>query len=225
MIADFSFDLETYPLRKYIEALRHERYDPRTFKPRNGAKKPETIAEQQASAAEEFEQEKDKRVRDGALSPLTGRIVVATVYDGDYFTYEARDEQDEAALITAIDRELTNRYLATALTWNGKMFDWPFLSLRAAILGVPIRRRNWFGYNNQMHIDCMAALGRERSHTYISLSRTARQLGIDGDDVGDGADIFSLVQDGQWDTIVAKNRQDCFRTLEIGKILKEAFPV
>lgn len=46
------------------------------------------------------------------------------------------------------------RHYETAVTFNGRSFDVPFIYLRSALLNVPISRKDWLGYRYQSDTHC-----------------------------------------------------------------------
>jgi hypothetical protein len=116
-----------------------------------------------------------------ALSPLTGRIVCATVAvestDGDDWKVSCIGPDNPGSAMP--ERELLDRlltYLAGVdqgcrlVTYNGADFDLPFLALRVMALGIVspwcIPQRHEYA----RHLDLMLALGKPGSLSRVCLS-------------------------------------------------------
>lgn len=154
-------DLETVATDAAADAVLSAPFNPAAFVPKNGATKPETIARQLEDAEKEWEVGKLARVDQLALSPRTGRIVCVGMHTtGVCEPMLAPTEAGEQGLLECAWQLLADA--APLATYNGLVFDVPFLVIRSALLGVkpsrdaaPLLRR----YSTAPHFDVRAVLG------------------------------------------------------------------
>lgn len=144
----FALDIETIPNTSMIPHL------PEPELKLGNIKDPDKIKAKKAEA-------KNKQIADMALNPLYGRICsYALVSDSaeQANCITAETDEEEAKLIEQILQVLNRDN--TVITYNGKVFDLPFIYKRAVLLGIDIRQ---FGalslseinkrYNNKNHVD------------------------------------------------------------------------
>ena len=100
-----------------------------------------------------------------SLSALRGRVLCGSIFPiynapphaikkkakaitfrGDTKKYREEDILDDGPLLTALRKELEKYHMI--VTWNGKLFDVPFMNARLAKHGLPL-------YQPQMHLDLM----------------------------------------------------------------------
>lgn len=122
----------------------------------------------------------------------------------------------------AIERELLARFSAavsggeiTFVTWNGRTFDFPVLSMRAFKLGVPFGwyykdRGMRYRYSEEGHLDLMDFLGDYGASRNAKLGDVARLIGLPGK-VGEvsGAGVHDIYKStvGETDDRVVQEEQ------------------
>ena len=185
------FDIETIPSARALAIP----YNPDDNPPPANYKTPDAIAghHERAKAAHAV-----GIAKTASLNPRLGRIVAIGVGD-DVRVNLAGD--DESALIGwALDTIAANGN-ARVVTFNGKAFDFRWLFIRAAMLGVEVNlpckpdeylRR----YTCDPHVDLMEVLSGSRPEKGDSLEGWALAFGIDTSKIGSGADIWPAVQRG-----------------------------
>lgn len=123
--------------------------------------------------------------------------------DGDDLELNVYDrgEQDEAEGLKAIGADL--RASRRLVTFNGRGFDMPLLSLRAMKRGVDwsfweSKRHRFGNYKKALyHYDLQDQLGDFGAARAISLDRTAKLLDLPGKRDVCGADVFELIKAGK----------------------------
>jgi predicted PolB exonuclease-like 3'-5' exonuclease len=180
-----------------------------TWTPKNGASKPETIARQKEEAEAEWESTKPERIDALALSPRTGRIVVAGVKIGDGvgMPITAASEKDEAGLLEDVWAYVLQS--APLVSFGGLDFDMPFLCTRSALLGVrpvanslshvgvtPFLRR----YVYDRHVDIRMLLANWDRHAHGTKSEWAAAFGLPAQEHS-GADVGRLYRAGDFAAI------------------------
>lgn len=164
-------------------------------------------------------EEKRKLNRDKfALSPLTGRIILAGFHDGE--SYHMFDDADEKELILKALSFLSDRHYegARLITKGGKRFDLPFLATRATILGIePQIAFQWNlllkKYDTFYHIDLEDIFEGK-------LSELGYLMGLTNSFINRGGEIGEMYETGKKDEIVAKNEEDLRLTLAIYRNMK-----
>ena len=101
----------------------------------------------------------------------------------------------------------------TIVTWNGRTFDLPVLSMRSLKHGVPF---GWYYGNRDMryrfsdtgHLDLMDYLGDFGAARYAKLGDVARLIGLPGKIDITGGDVLGIYQStaGELDTRVAEEK-------------------
>ena len=173
------FDIETSPLDREVLQSRMP-----AFEAPSGYKDPVKIA-----AAI---QAKEKTwLEDAALSPLTGRVLVIGVFDGDASQYLFGNEKGFLTQFWTIVRDVLFKS-DRLVGFNCNTFDLPFLVKRSWALGVevPAMLRNG-RYWNQDIVDLREwwQLGDRQAHG--GLDEVSRFFGEAGK-VGDGKDFAAL---------------------------------
>lgn len=191
----------------------------------------------------ECEDHSGKDARALALSPRTGRILVGGVHEPsedpdlfpDPYTFVAEPEHHERDLIVGLWARIRRAIQddRPVVTFNGHSFDFPFLLIRSAILGVDpglssralsdLRRR----YTFRPHYDVRMALTNWDNRAKGTLDEWARAFGVPVADplVSGGADVFDVWCQAQYDTIRAHCMSDLTVTAALyAKIVRVVVP-
>ena len=108
---------------------------------------------------------------------------------------------DESLLIGAFGLA-QDKYPATVVTWNGRTFDLPVLSMRAFKLGIPWGwyYKDKFGaryrYGEEGHCDLMDFLSDYGAARQMKLGDAARLIGLPGKTDMDGSKVADVVAMG-----------------------------
>ena len=127
----------------------------------------------------------DMRIRN-VFPPLhTHRICCASLLiissdEKRMHTRYAKDESEEAELLRALGPSL--RSLGRCVTWNGRGFDFPVLSLR--VMALAIEGWEWFDSRRYRfhgwHLDLMDWLREYGAARMMSLDNVSTELGLGG---------------------------------------------
>lgn len=171
-------DIETVgrPLAEFDERF----HEPllRWFDP--GAADEMTEAERKAEAERRF-----------SLWGATGRVIVIGLHNPDSGQSRILASDDEAGILTEF-WELIQAF-GLQITFNGKNFDFPFLKMRSAVLGVkPSVQLDCRRYSRQPHYDLREVLSQFENRRpggldfYCSLfGIPSPKQGLSGDQVGE----------------------------------------
>lgn len=180
--------------------------------------------------SEKVQENIDKVLKDAALSPLTGEIVIIGIYgNGKYNMLTTNSElitleKDRVDLICDSEKQMLkiawdsigdyiNDDGELLVTWNGKEFDLPFMFMRSLILGViPPAGLDYEGlihkYRNYPHLDL-------RSFIPGSMDTVMATLGIE-DKVMEGENI-----EKEWYKNPEKVMEKCINDLKRNSLLYE----
>jgi hypothetical protein len=169
-------------------------------KPRAGLRK--LIAETRSRIAA-YQNAAADRVKLLSVTPLYCRIVAIAFArsSGPIDAFTAEDPAAEKDLLQAFwTRAKSARPL---VGFNVRDFDLRVIALRSLLLGVhPSRAIDWRKYGSADVLDLMHAIHGDRCPAGFGLKHTARILGITvPDDHGDGAQVYQLVENQQWDAL------------------------
>lgn len=148
-------------------------------------------------------------IEKAALSPRSGRVcIIGYAYrdsNADGGAWESRVLVDktgaEDALLSTFDDILADLKVAHIITFNGSVFDVPFLAARAMRWGLPLRYKWPVGKWHPQHIDMFNVLGDGSLEAWmIALFDTEKE--------SSGADIADLVDEGRWDEAADHCLQD-----------------
>lgn len=117
--------------------------------------------------------------------------------------------KDEAGMLADF-AEFMTRHRPHLVTWNGRGFDLPVLTLRALRHGVSFpwyyQERDYrYRYSADGHLDLCDFLSDHGAARMISLSGAARLIGLPGKDGLDGSQVEGLYHAGQLEAL----RQYC----------------
>ena len=223
---DLAFDLETVPT---LAALAQP-YPEETREPPASYSKPGSIALWREKDVETWE---TARIKEYSLSPLSGRIVAAgraTSAGSDALV--APTEGEEAALIGRLWNAIDTA--DRAVTWNGVGFDFPFLLMRSALLGVPLppaldAREYTRRYSTVRHYDvkamvCQWDATKMRDHSgRWTLDAWAKAFALGGK-VAAGSAVYGMHQAGEHNAIGAYAASDANLTFQLYERLNGYLP-
>ena len=182
-----------------------------------------------------------------SLWPLTAQIVCIAMMNAEtergqvlYVAEEAEaasDENEPVKFIPCMDEaellggfwEVARRY-ETAITFNGRTFDVPFIYMRSALLNVPISRKDWLGYRYQFDTHCDLADqftfyngGRDGATRRFNLDFYCKAFGIESPKAKGitGMDINQLVAQKRFREIAEYCLRDVHATVALYKIWRD----
>lgn len=163
-----------------------------------------------------------------ALSPRLGRIVAAGVHYSDLEDSPPIvacdvNEANETKIVEFAMRHLMEH--RTVATFNGHLFDLPYLFVRAAILGVPVPVRAAAylrRYTTDPHVDCRMILSNWNTSAEGKLDDWCAAFGIECDDPTTGADVGDMVDRGDEQGIIAHCQKDLVKTGKLTQKIEAA---
>lgn len=152
----------------------------------------------------------EERIKKLSLNPLCLRIVAIGCQvgqDGDcpVWLAESDDEEREALrkCFALIDQ------FRPVVGFNNQSFDMPALLMRAAILGVEVPRLlNLSRYSSSDVLDLMNVIYAGFPPKGFGMKATAKMLGIELEDDGDGSQVYKWYKAGDWTSISKYQRSD-----------------
>ena len=204
-----AFDIETADNQSeynetYLETLKHK-----------GLKDPDKVAKDLAEKREKF-----------ALSPITGKVICVGFMSE---TTEIKILKTEVISEKELLMETWKHFeyiLANndkLISFNGLLFDIPFLIERSLLLGIPVDKNIadllLRKYSNPFHIDLRTYLteGSLKVLSHIAFNNSLEDP--------NGGDIKEFYLKGDWEAIEKKNIADLAGTLALGKLLFQGIPV
>ena len=125
------------------------------------------------------EEQQEAFLKDAALSPLTGKILVlhclSTISDNLYY-YDGKEIDILYSFWT--DYAVHERFV----THNGNSFDWPFIIRRSLMLGIEVPMFPYDRFkHSEVHVDLAEVwnFGWVKAETCISLRHLCRAMGVD----------------------------------------------
>ncbi len=163
---------------------------------------------------------RDKDISDmiekAALNPRTGRIAIVGVAlrdvkvesgGWDYRIFVDR-VADEGQLLKALDDHMFNNAVLNLVTFNGRKFDLPYLSMRAMAHKLRLLYRWPVGYHNR-HTDMFDAFGKEGSLDSWIMGILGKSKDISG------AAVARLLEAGEFDEAADHCLDDIQNTAEL----------
>jgi DNA polymerase elongation subunit (family B) len=199
---DVVLDFETYRQEgELFDSLMEEKIA--SVKAPGNYKKKESIEKYLET---EIPRVKQTFIEKAALSPLTGRLLVASLAvrrsdvltdnDWEYHYLVAKTASDEPALIKKVDDLLSSVKQLRIITFSGRDFDIPFFTARAVVNGVTLHRLMPSSKYDKMHFDMRDVLPRG---TLDDWSRAVLGEGKNGA----GSMVNEWVESGNWDALEA----------------------
>lgn len=185
-----------------------------------------------------------------SLWPLTAQIVCIAMMNAEtergqvlYVAEEAEeadgagDENAPVKFVACMDEaEMlagfwnAAKHYETAITFNGRTFDVPFIYMRSALLNVPITRKDWLGYRYQFDTHCDLADqftfyngGRDGATRRFNLDFYCKAFGIASPKAEGitGMDITQMVAQKRFREIAEYCLRDVRATVELYKIWRD----
>lgn len=185
-----------------------------------------------------IQEEKIKQMKQFALNPLTGKIILigllsdnADVIEKTPFGWQDVEGQNEKILqLEGNEKDILDKFWKVLtvhsmndgehiVSYNGKQFDLPFIIHRSTILNISTPRiivsKLLNRYNHDPHLDLFNWFGSG------SLVEWSYRLGLSDSLVRDGDKIGGWYESGQMQMIKIKNTIDLFQTFAIYKRVKQ----
>jgi len=175
------------------------------FEGRTGTKDPDKIAAQIAVKKAEW-------VSKAALDPNLGRIACICLHN-DKDSYSLTMDGNEPAMLLAFWTIMVDE--PSIVTFNGKMFDMPYIIRRSWYCGVPPSiTYDSAPYHSVTHFDLRLILSNGDKRAAGKLSQYAKlKLGVDMDTKG--SEVQALWDAGKIDEIVKHCEEDARITWEL----------
>jgi DNA polymerase elongation subunit (family B) len=182
-----------------------------------------------------------------SLWPLTAQVVCIAMMNAEtergqvlYIAEEAEapgEENAPAKFVACMDEaellgsfwEIAKHY-ETAITFNGRTFDVPFIYMRSALLNVPITRKDWLGYRYQFDTHCDLADqftfyngGRDGATRRFNLDFYCKAFGVESPKSKGvtGMDITKMVAEKRFREIAEYCLGDVRATVALYKIWRD----
>lgn len=200
-----AFDIETIPNEDLVELL------PEIEPPKN-YKDADKIQEYLTG-------KRDDQIADMALDPNWGKIVSIAMWDGEKLTVHSQKNCSEEVLILESFWDTIQHY-SSYVTFNGKLFDVPYIKRRSWYCGVrPTKHIETNIYKSSYHVDVRMDLTDcdRRGHGSLGVFY---KLKFGRDIEGDGGSVWGLYKQGKLDEIEAHNISDVKATWELYKSLE-----
>jgi predicted PolB exonuclease-like 3'-5' exonuclease len=114
----------------------------------------------------------------------------------------AKADDIEQTLLGAFGREMRGQSNVNLVTWNGRGFDLPVLSMRSLMHGIPFgwyydNRGMRYRYSDEGHLDLMDFLGDYGAARNMKLNDMAHLIGLPGKTDMTGASVHDVVKTSQ----------------------------
>lgn len=153
------------------------------------------------------------------LDPSTGRIVCIGVHWIEVDRSRAYCQSDEMELLSNFWSDLAQIRPTRFVTFNGKSFDFPFINIRSAILGVPIPRDLLLDtrrFSTDRHFDVREVLTNFDRYKKGTLEYFCQVFGVASPKDGmDGSQVEAYFKQGRLDEIARYCLDDCRATGEL----------
>ena len=202
-----AFDIETVPQPSALDAP----YTPDDHTPPSNYKNADAIERWHVTNEAKW---REARVKECSLSPRLGQIVaISYASDNGHRNVDTTRFATETMVLYEFWEALAN--YGEIASWNGKGFDLPFIIARSAILGV--KPLVWVPkylarYQHTPHFDVKLAL--EATRPGDTLDAWASAFGAPAK-LGNGSEVYGMVQRGEWDKLREYAQRDADTTLEL----------
>lgn len=162
-----------------------------------------------------------------ALDPCTGRIICIGVYWLEVDRSRAYYGSEEVELLANFWSDLAQIRPTRFVTFNGKSFDFPYISVRSAILGVPSPRDILLDtrrFATDRHFDVREALTNYDRYRKGTLEFFCEIFGVPSPKDGiDGSKVGQYFAEGRLDEIARYCLADCKATGELYRKVRPYF--
>ena len=158
------------------------------------------------------------------LDPCTGRIVCIGAYWLEVDRSRAYCQRDEMELLANFWSDLAQIRPSRFVTFNGKSFDFPYINVRSAILGVPCPRDVLLDtrrFATDRHFDVREALTNYDRYRRGTLEFFCEIFGVPSPKDGiDGSKVADYFRQGRMDDIARYCLADCKATASLYQRLR-----
>jgi hypothetical protein len=162
-----------------------------------------------------------------ALDPCTGRIVCIGVYWLEVDRSRAYYDSEEVELLANFWSDLAQIRPTRFVTFNGKSFDFPYINVRSAILGVPSPRDILLDtrrFATDKHFDVREALTNYDRYKKGTLEFFCEIFSVPSPKDGiDGSKVGEYFNAGRLDEIATYCLADCKATGELYRKIRPYF--
>lgn len=162
-----------------------------------------------------------------ALDPSTGSIVCIGVYWIEVERSRAYCLGDEVELLSSFWSDLAQIRPTRFVTFNGKSFDFPYIIVRSAILGVPSPRNITLDtrrFATDRHFDVREALTNYDRYRKGTLEYFCEIFGVPSPKGGlDGSRVGEYFSEGRLGEIAEYCLADCRATAELYRRIRPYF--
>lgn len=206
MRSELVIDIETVKDDSMPEALLQSLYDNLEVKADGRIKDPDKI---QADIDDKLIRAKLTLESEFALSPMTGKVCcvgyqwLMSDEHNSYQKPEAFSSKNEVEILQEIQSLfLDTDQLTIFITFNGKSFDFPFLKIRCAINGIPVKfPKRDTKYDLDTHFDVRSALTNFEQYGKGKLPQWAMRFGIPVTNLHTGSTIQDHYDKDELNTI------------------------
>jgi len=161
------------------------------------------------------------------LDPCTGRIICIGVYWIELDKSRAYCHADERELLASFWNDIGHIRPQRYVTFNGKSFDFPYINVRSAILGVPTPRDvvlDTRRYSTEKHFDVREVITNYERYRKGTLEFFCEIFGVPSPKSGiSGKNVGQYFKDGKLDEIAHYCLADCKATGELFLKLKNYY--
>jgi 3'-5' exonuclease len=162
-----------------------------------------------------------------ALDPCTGRIVCIGVYWIEVDRSRAYCQREELELLANFWSDVARIRPTRFVTFNGKAFDFPYIILRSAILGLPTPRDIHLDtrrFSTERHFDVREALTNYDLYRRGTLEYFCEVFGVPSPKGSlDGSRVGEYFEAGRLDDIAKYCLDDCKATAELYRRIRSYF--
>jgi DNA polymerase elongation subunit (family B) len=162
---------------------------------------------------------RDRVLNTLGLDPCTGKIICIGVYWMELDRERAYCQSDELELLANFWADLVQIRPSRFVTFNGKSFDFPYINVRSAILGVPAPRNLHLDlrrFATDRHVDVRETLTNFDRYKRGTLEYFCEIFGVTSPKDGiDGSKVGECYEQGRLDEIAHYCLADCKATAEL----------
>ena len=175
----------------------------------------------------ETEEDRQKIFDCLGLDPCTGRIICIGVHWLELDRSRAYCQPDERELLANFWSDIGQIRPQRFVTFNGKSFDFPYINIRSAIMGVPIPRDlvlDTRRFSTERHFDVREVLTNFDRYRKGTLEFFCNIFGVTSPKNGiDGSKVGNYFKQGRLDEIARYCLADCKATGELYQRLKNYY--